>query len=279
MSAKWLRLESDIVDHPKTGRLEALLNEPLAGWYVIRALSWMSRFCPTGHVRDNDGTSLESSAKWRGTSGELLAALVSCGWLDVVPGGWEWHDWGEHQGKVAHKAAKERERKAAYRARAVQNVPRDNDGTSAGRPAQRDVTGRDVTGRDVETTAPLLESLVPPEPFKPKAPKRAAEPPRDSDLLVYDFKLVTGSDYRWNGAKDGVALADLLKTSTLDEVRARWRRGLEAPANAWASCRTVAQLRQKWNDLLPATVAGPPKSTRDDTGPIRAIVHTRWPTS
>jgi hypothetical protein len=153
MSAKWLRLESDIVDHPKTGRLEAILNEPLAGWYVIRALSWMSRFCPTGHVRDNDGTSLESSAKWRGTSGELLAALVSCGWLDVVSGGWEWHDWAEHQGKVAYAAAKERARKAAYRSKRPANVPadvpRDNDGTTTGRPAQRDVTGRDVTGRDV----------------------------------------------------------------------------------------------------------------------------------
>lgn len=124
-----------------------------------------------------------------------------------------------------------------------------------------------------KSIAPLFASPTP-EPVESK-PK----PPRDSELLQYDFKLVTGSEYRWNGAKDGVALADLLKTSTLDEVRTRWRRGLEAPANAWASCRTVAQLRQKWNDLVPATVAGPPKSTRDDTGPVRAIVHTRWPTS
>ena len=204
MSAKWLRLESDIVDHPKTGRLEAVLNEPLAGWYVIRALSWMSRFCPTGHVRDNDGTSLESSAKWRGTSGELLAALVSCGWLDVVPGGWEWHDWAEHQGKVAHKAAKERERKAAYRARASQNVPRDNDGTSAGRPAQRDVTGRDVTGREKEgsnasaSTPPLQLEALPVKAVKArKPPDPAAEFARfkaactDDELRVFDAYCTT----------------------------------------------------------------------------------------
>ena len=179
MGAKWLRLESDIVDHPKTGRLEALLNEPLAGWYVIRALSWMSRFCPTGHVRDSDGTSLESCAKWRGEPRALLSALVACGWLDVVENGWEWHDWAEHQGKVAHKAAKERERKAAYRARAAQNVPRDSDGTSAGRPAQRDVTGRDVTGREKEgetQSVPLqLEALPTKATRTRKPPDPAAE--------------------------------------------------------------------------------------------------------
>lgn len=150
--ARWLRLETDMVDHPKTGRLAARLGEPLAGWYVVRALAWMSRFCPVGHVRDSDGTSLESSAEWRGEPGKLLAALVDCGWLDAVDDGWEWHDWADHQGKVAHKASKERERKAAYRARVSQTVPRDNDGTShgtsAGRPAQRDVTLRDVTLRE-----------------------------------------------------------------------------------------------------------------------------------
>lgn len=188
MSAKWLRLESDIVDHPKTGRLESALGEPLAGWYVIRALSWLSRFCPTGHVRDNDGTSLESSAKWRGTSGELLTALVSCGWLDVVPGGWEWHDWSEHQGKVAHKAAKERERKAAYRARAAQNVPRDNDGTSAGRPAQRDVTGRDVTGREKQTLG-LVEQA--PRKAKPRPMAIKTDDMSDDEWDVFEHWRVT----------------------------------------------------------------------------------------
>ena len=124
-----------------------------------------------------------------------------------------------------------------------------------------------------KSTAPLFASPA------VEAESHKVKPQKDSDLLVYDFKVVTGSDYVWNGAKDGAALAALLKAVSLDEVRTRWRRGLEAPASAWASCRTVAQLRQKWNDLVPATVAGPPKSTRDDTGPIRAIVHTRWPTS
>lgn len=72
---------------------------------------------------------------------------------------------------------------------------------------------------------------------------------RPSDLLVADFKAATGSDYLWQDAKDGVALAALLKGFPLDEVRARWRRALRLPGDEWERCRTVAQLRSKWNDL------------------------------
>lgn len=76
-------------------------------------------------------------------------------------------------------------------------------------------------------------------------------PERDSDLLKADFKELTGHEYLWAGAKDGVALADLKKTATIDEIRARWRKGLAEPVEDWASCRTVAQLRAKFNDLVP----------------------------
>lgn len=64
-----------------------------------------------------------------------------------------------------------------------------------------------------------------------------------------DFRAVLGTSYKWQGAKDGRAFADLRRTFPLAEIRARWVRGLKAPADAWASCRTVAQLAMKWNDL------------------------------
>lgn len=83
--------------------------------------------------------------------------------------------------------------------------------------------------------------------------KKQIAPDRDSDLLKADFKEVTGHEYFWAGAKDGVALAKLRETESLEEIRARWRIGLAAPASAWASCRTVAQLRAKFNDLVPAS--------------------------
>lgn len=97
-----------------------------------------------------------------------------------------------------------------------------------------------------EHRAPNTKRLAPVEPTQP----------RDSDLLCADFRDATGTPYAWQGAKDGVALAALLKVATIDEVRQRWREGLRHPPDKWRSARTVAQLRAKWNDLAP-TAEGP----------------------
>lgn len=169
MSAKWIRVETDFVDHPKMSHLRRLLGNDCAEAYVLRAWSFVSRFCPTGHVRDIDGTALEDACRWMGEAGELLSALVTSGWFERRDtGGWDAHDWADHQGKVAARAEKERERKRAYRdrkaAEASASVPRTSHGTTerdiSTRPAQRDVTGRDVTGRNVT----VEEAPPPPEP-------------------------------------------------------------------------------------------------------------------
>ena len=97
-------------------------------------------------------------------------------------------------------------------------------------------------------------------------PKTPA-PSRDSDELLKIFREVTGSEYLWQGAKDGVALARLVKAAPLAEVLARWRRGLEAPETEWASCRNVAQLASKWNDLVPQ----PPKRVSIEDRPSRHL--------
>jgi hypothetical protein len=88
----------------------------------------------------------------------------------------------------------------------------------------------------------------------------APAPPtqRESDLLCEDFRAVMGSAYLWQGAKDGVALAELRRIYPLEEIRSRWRRGLASPADAWASCRTVAQLKSKFNDLTATRTATTP---------------------
>jgi len=95
--------------------------------------------------------------------------------------------------------------------------------------------------------SPTTDDLAPTTESKSIAP--APRSPRDSDLLCADFLAVTGSPYGWNGAKDGAALAWLVKQAPLEEVRARWRRGLAA--SGWLLVRNVAQLRAKWNDLAP----------------------------
>jgi hypothetical protein len=98
-----------------------------------------------------------------------------------------------------------------------------------------------------EHRAPNTKSTAPASPTPPVSAPKA---PRLEDLLCEDFKEVTGAKYDWKSAKDGVAFAALLKVATIEEIRARWRAGLKAPAEDWASCRGVAQLRSKWNDLV-----------------------------
>lgn len=174
MSAKWMRVETDFVDHPKVRALASILDVTRgdAGWVILRAWSWMSRFCPTGQVVGQPTGQVVGHLKMSlaeaagqhldkpiGTE-ELLSALVSAGLFEEsADGSISGHDWAEHQGKVAATAEKERERKRAYRAKASGNVPGTSrgtsDGTKTGRPAQRDVTGRDVTGRIKETSVEL----------------------------------------------------------------------------------------------------------------------------
>jgi hypothetical protein len=68
-----------------------------------------------------------------------------------------------------------------------------------------------------------------------------------SDALCQAYLEERRQRYGWQGAKDGAALAWLLRQAEADEVVRRWRRGLRA--TGWASCSTVAQLRARWNDL------------------------------
>jgi len=107
----------------------------------------------------------------------------------------------------------------------------------------------------------LSDALSPSHRVTEKKKPASQESKRNSDLLAADFKAAVGSEYLWNGAKDGVALAELLKASDIEEVRRRWRIGLKA--SGWSHVATVAQLRSKWNDLASEQPAKPtqPKPT------------------
>lgn len=257
MSAKWMRVETDFVDHPKVRRLCTTIGNQQGGWFVLRLWSFMSRFCPTGHLRDIDGTSVETECEWSGTPGKLISALVECEFLDEKKGGgWAVHDWDDHQGRVALKAQKERERKAEYRRRLRENVPQPvpqlSHGTSVGHPAQRDVTGRNVTyvrgdGVVLPQASPSSAgsdafALTPPEAQAPK-PKRQRQPPNpqaefqrfvasmapDEKQVFEQYEkstnLTLGAD--WGLLK---FIKGKLKTNTVDEIC----RAIQGHAgNAW----------------------------------------------
>lgn len=118
---------------------------------------------------------------------------------------------------------------------------------------------------------PPPEPAPQPEPEPPvEAPKPSPQSPsaRASDELCRVFQETTGSRYAWNGAKDGVALAWLLKQADLPEVLDRWRRGLQGVG--WKECSTVAELRTKWNHLRehPGDIRKAPVDAKRGQGPI-----------
>ena len=276
MSAEWIRVETDFVDHPKTAHLRRLLGNDCAEAYVLRAWSFVSRFCPTGHVRDIDGTALEDACRWCGEDGALLSALVTAGWFDARDtGGWDAHDWADHQGKVAARAEKERERKRAYRERkaaeASAPVPRTSHGTEerdiSPRPAQRDVTGRDVTRRDVdeekEAPPPLVDRSSGPLVFvEPTTPSHTWTP---RDFFAWAQSVRQGAGWvaeRWPRKDLGRWWSDVQMTPGMEAHRDgvdRLRAGFLAFAKDphWRQAAPPAPFQAfmaRWRDHVPPEI-------------------------
>jgi hypothetical protein len=231
-------VDNDLSDHPKVWALSQQLNDANAGWYLIRLWSWTSRYSSRGRIADGLRTALEFACGWRGEAGELLSALVSVGFLDVLENGdLEVHDWWEQQGAAVAKAEKDAERQRAARKRRA-----DGAGSSTGRHADghadergdgagtiRNETRRDETLKDLrDPVASVVEPVVkPPKPPKPPKPAKATDPRHHPTLkaLVDAFAESRGADLSVDGrtAKD---VSRLLEKGEPAEILRRWRLGL-----------------------------------------------------
>lgn len=103
-----------------------------------------------------------------------------------------------------------------------------------------------VPEKALSATADLPELLVL-EPVSEKTPSayKAAQ-----TAIMAVFLAVCGQAYKWQAAKDSVALKRILATgATPDEIGFRFKRLLEAGPNEWPRGATVAQLDSCWNDL------------------------------
>lgn len=163
MSAKWLRIETDFVDHPKVHQLCEMLGDKNAAAYIIRLWSFISKFYPEGRIEASRGvtydvtlasrvTAIVTACRWIGDGEKFISALICCGFLDKTENGFEAHDWAIYQGKVAESAEKARLRSKKYRDKlkeASRVTSRDGDVAShrdeQPGDAQRDGTLRDVT--------------------------------------------------------------------------------------------------------------------------------------
>lgn len=155
MGLSWFRVDVAMVDHPRTYALCDRLNDPRAGWYVIRLWSWVMRYAARGRLSDGARTALERACEWGGQAGELVQALIDVGWLEIDPaGGLSVHDWDEHQGAAVEKAEKDSERKREDRKRRGNGAETaraelaDGAETARGRRADGAGTRRDETRRD-----------------------------------------------------------------------------------------------------------------------------------
>lgn len=122
-------------------------------------------------------------------------------------------------------------------------------------------------------SAPGEFALEPAPPTKTDRPTARKEKPTDprraplSDAMVADFLDARGAAYDFDGGRDGKALSELLTKGPDEEIRSRWRKGLNGAGFYRVS--SFAQLAAKWNDITGNT--GPPLKTNDiRKSPVRA---------
>lgn len=163
---------------------------------------------------------------------EVTGALVELGFLESGDDSWR------VRGAARYLRLKEARRAGAEK-------------TNAARSRAKAERRSRASTSDAQATLPdaLSPNTEHRTPKKDKSTAPATPTPRESDALCQDFLEAVGARYAWQGAKDGVALAALRKVASLEEIRARWRRGLSEPVDKWLSVRSVAALRAKWNDL------------------------------
>ncbi len=206
MSYTWFRVDSSLVDHPKVAELEVKLQNPLAGWYVVRLWSWTQRYAPTGVITKARIAQAEAACRWPGRPGELIEVLVEVGLLDVQKRDVEVHDWSENQGKLVEKSRRDSEAKREKRRKQKEEAERAaRAGRAPGAPTD------ETDGRDGRTDEKLLETPVnqPPADFgsgEPEASRFDVEHWRDDVEQLVAWMVCTRD------------LSARFKPSTDDEV-------------------------------------------------------------
>ena len=69
--------------------------------------------------------------------------------------------------------------------------------------------------------------------------------------LIEAFESVRGEAFEWLYTRDQVALSEMLKTHTPEQIKAKWLAGL-ASTDPYKRPDNVGQLRSKWNGIVVA---------------------------
>jgi hypothetical protein len=121
----YLEIDEGFPTHRKTLRYCALLQNPDAGWHLVRLWQWACRSAPTGDMTGMEAYDVEMLIGYRLLDGKAFGALISAGWIDRLPdGGLRIHNWMERTGASIEKMDAAADRKKRYRAHAERQSSR-----------------------------------------------------------------------------------------------------------------------------------------------------------
>ena len=161
----WIKIDDDFPEHPKVKKAG-----PDAAWLYVAGLCHAGKFLTDGFI---DAEIVEDLTKLRNYK-KAAEALVRVGFWDVVEGGYQIHDYLEHQksrGDVEKEREAARQRQAARRAKSRGVSQRDTAVTTGG-----------VTQPDTDTDTDTDTDEEPPNPLASKGAEtmrsRGDNPPR-----------------------------------------------------------------------------------------------------
>jgi len=204
----FVQLDICLPRHPKFLRLcrATSMSEPEA--LGTLGFLWMlaAEVAEDGKLGDFDPGDLERLLRWDGEAGDLVAALVRCGWLDQhEDGSLRVHDWHHATGKGLHERALARARKRRQRAAQKDSVASERDSHADVTPSCHAAVPRksrhkqdgdgdgDGDGEDPNSKPPAEKPSAhapgsAPEEPKAKPRKRRAGPEAFNALLEHPYK-------------------------------------------------------------------------------------------
>jgi hypothetical protein len=117
----YLEIDEDFPTHPKSVRLCAALNNPVAWAYMIKLWSWARKYQKDGDLSAYTPEEIEVAVGWAKVDGKFYAAAVRVGFIDEMePTGAEviqrWlHNWLARTGGAIRRMDDEATRKRLYR--------------------------------------------------------------------------------------------------------------------------------------------------------------------
>jgi hypothetical protein len=187
-------------------------DDPNAEWYIIALLLWAGRMKVDGNIGKPTPKRLAKICRWPGCPDELLAALISTGWLidSKTKEGWYIEGWERHGGRVLKKRIKWRDKKRKQR-NGLGNVPGDIPGTSPGRPPDVPTCPRPKGEGEGEGEPKGEETTPAVAPF-------ALNPDNTPSPWVFGDPIATVADLHQFSARAGLGLQ--IEPKTIKRARA-----------------------------------------------------------